>query len=176
MSPAPTYTTLLNSPSSSEEESPNPGKPPSNQTDVGSSLDHGGLKDPTRTHPPMDETKEEKTSEVDYKYGHSLPGNCKWTIFFFLLLPLFFLANVLLHYNATGSKCCHHYYSFSIIILIVPFNIIFNPHVKKYQTIWLHNPCDNNQTNSPPPVCKMGIVVRYKYNSTIKHTIKRSNT
>ena len=35
MSTAPTYATLLNSASSSEEESPNPGKPPSNQTVVG---------------------------------------------------------------------------------------------------------------------------------------------
>ena len=53
-------TTLLNSTSSSEEESPNPVKPPSNQTVVGSSLDHGG-----RHTPPIDETKEDKTSEVD---------------------------------------------------------------------------------------------------------------
>ena len=66
MSTAPTYATLLNSPCSSEEESPNPGKPPSNQTVVGFGLDHGGLKHPTMTHTPMDETKEEnKTSEVD---------------------------------------------------------------------------------------------------------------
>ena len=43
MSTAPTYAILLNSPSSSEEESPNPGKPPINQTVVGSSLAHGGL-------------------------------------------------------------------------------------------------------------------------------------
>ena len=65
MSTAPTYATLLNSPCSSEEESPNPGKPPSNQTVVGLGLDHGGLKHPTMTHTPMDETKEDKTSEVD---------------------------------------------------------------------------------------------------------------
>ena len=65
MSTAPTYATLLNSTSSSEEESPNPGKPPSYQTVVGSSLDHGSLKHPTTTHTPMDETKEDKTSEVD---------------------------------------------------------------------------------------------------------------
>ena len=65
MTTAPTYATLLNSTSSSEEESPNPGKRPSNQTVVGSSLDHGGLKHPTMTHTPMDETKEDKTSEVD---------------------------------------------------------------------------------------------------------------
>ena len=54
MSTAPTYATLLN-----------PGKPPSNQTVVGSSLDHGGLKHPTTTHTPMDATKEDKTSGVD---------------------------------------------------------------------------------------------------------------
>ena len=65
MSTAPTYATLLNSTSSSEEESPNPGKPPSNQSVVGSSLDHGHLKHPTMTHTPMDATKEDKTSEVD---------------------------------------------------------------------------------------------------------------
>ena len=65
MTTAPTYATLLNSTSSSEEESPNPGKRPSNQTVVGLSLDHGGLKHPTMTHTPMDETKEDKTSEVD---------------------------------------------------------------------------------------------------------------
>ena len=59
MSTAPTYTTLLNSPCSSDgdEESPNPGKPPSNQTVVGLILDHGGLKHPTMTYTPMDESK-----------------------------------------------------------------------------------------------------------------------
>ena len=65
MSTAPTYTTLLNSPSSSEEKSPSPGKPPSNQTVLCLSLDHGGLKHPTMTYTPMDESKEDETSEVD---------------------------------------------------------------------------------------------------------------
>ena len=40
MSTAPAYATLLNSTSSSEEESSNPRKPPSNQTVVGSTMDH----------------------------------------------------------------------------------------------------------------------------------------
>ena len=64
MSTAPTYATLLNSTSSSEEESSTPGKPPSNQAVVGSTLDRGGLKHPA-THTPMEATKEDKTSKDD---------------------------------------------------------------------------------------------------------------
>ena len=63
MSNVPTHATLLNSTSSSEEESSNPGKPPSNQTVVGSTLDHGGLKHPAVTHTPMEATHEDKTFE-----------------------------------------------------------------------------------------------------------------
>ena len=70
MSTAPTYAILLSSTSSREEESPNPGKPPSNQTVVGSSLKFGSWWSQTSCYdppppPPMDETKEDKTSEVD---------------------------------------------------------------------------------------------------------------
>ena len=102
-----------------------------------------------------------------------MPGNCKWMTSFFLLLSLFSLVNVLLHYNTTGGKCHHHHYSSSIFIVIIPFNIIFHHHAKKGDV--------NNQRNRPPPACQMGILVRYEYNristySTIKNTIKRSNT
>ena len=65
MNTAPTYAPLLNSTSSSEEESSNPGKPPSNQTVVGSTLDHGGLKYPAATHTPMEATNEDKTFKDD---------------------------------------------------------------------------------------------------------------
>ena len=59
MNTAPTYAPLLNSTSSSEEELSIPGKPPSNQTVVGSALDHGGLKYPAATHTPMEATNED---------------------------------------------------------------------------------------------------------------------
>ena len=65
MSTVPTDATLLHSTSSSEEESSNPGKPPSNQTIVGSTLDHGGLKHPAATHTPMEATHEDNTFEDD---------------------------------------------------------------------------------------------------------------
>ena len=65
MSTVPTHTTLLHSTSSSDKESSNPGKPPSNQTVVGSTLDHGGLNHPAATHTPMEATNEENTFEDD---------------------------------------------------------------------------------------------------------------
>ena len=39
--------------------------PPSNQTVVGSTLDHGGRKHPAATHTPMEATHEDKTFEDD---------------------------------------------------------------------------------------------------------------
>ena len=65
MSTVPTHATLLHSTSSSLDESSNPGKPPHNQTVVGSTLDHGGLNHPAATHTPMEATLEENTFEDD---------------------------------------------------------------------------------------------------------------
>ena len=65
VSTVPTHVTLLHSTSSSEEESSNPGRPPSNQTVVGSTLDHGGLNHPAATHTPMETTDEDNTFEAD---------------------------------------------------------------------------------------------------------------
>ena len=65
MSTVPTHATLLHYTSSSEEESSNPGKPPSNQTIVGSTLDHGGLNHTAATHTPMQTNDEDNTLEAD---------------------------------------------------------------------------------------------------------------
>ena len=65
MSTVPTHATLLHYTSSSEEESSNPGKPPSNQTIVGSTLDHGGLNHTAATHAPMQTNDEDNTFEAD---------------------------------------------------------------------------------------------------------------
>ena len=65
LSTVPTHATLLHSTSSSEEESSNPGKPPSNQTVVGSTLDHGSLNHPAATHTPMQTTDEDNTFKAD---------------------------------------------------------------------------------------------------------------
>ena len=65
MSTVPTHATLLHYTSSSEEESSNPGKPPSNQTIVGSTLNHGGLNHTAATHTPMQTNDEDNTFEAD---------------------------------------------------------------------------------------------------------------
>ena len=65
MSTLPTHANLLHYTSSSEEESSSFGKPPSNQTIVGSTLDHGGLNHTTATHTPMQRNDEDNTYKTD---------------------------------------------------------------------------------------------------------------